>query len=205
MQKKFISNLALMVLLNLLIKPVAIFGIDAEVQNRTDDYGLYFSLLNFSLLLNILLDLGINNFTTKNVAQNPAAAFKYFGKVATLRFALFVLYAVVCFTTAFAVGWNEYEIYLLSFLVLNQFIITLIAYTRSLFGGLHMFKTDALISVLDRFLLIVFCGILLYTPIINYSFKIEWFIWIQTFCYTFTLLIALTILISRFGIPKDSR
>ena len=34
MQKKFISNLALMVLLNLLVKPIAIFGIDAAVQNR---------------------------------------------------------------------------------------------------------------------------------------------------------------------------
>ena len=54
-----------MVVLNLLVKPIAIFGIDAEVQDRvgTEDYGLYFALLNFSFLFNILLDFGINNFT----------------------------------------------------------------------------------------------------------------------------------------------
>ena len=59
MQKKFISNLILLALLNLVIKPVAIFGIDVTVQNRvgSEDYGLYFSLLNFTYLFNILLTL----------------------------------------------------------------------------------------------------------------------------------------------------
>ncbi|MFT5859245.1 MAG: hypothetical protein ACI865_001345, partial [Flavobacteriaceae bacterium] len=33
MQRKFLSGLALMLFLNLLIKPIAIFGIDAKIQN----------------------------------------------------------------------------------------------------------------------------------------------------------------------------
>ena len=67
MQRVFFSNLILMVLLNLLVKPIALFGIDATVQNRVgpESYGLYFSLLNLSVIFNTLLDLGINNFTTK--------------------------------------------------------------------------------------------------------------------------------------------
>jgi O-antigen/teichoic acid export membrane protein len=92
--------------------------------------------------------------------------------------------------------------YMLSFLILNQFIITLIAYTRSHFGGLLLFKTDAVISVLDRFLLIIFCGILIYTPVTNTPFKIEWFIWIQTLCYGITLVVAAIMLFSKFGVPK---
>ncbi len=204
MQKKFISNLALMVLLNLLVKPMAIFGIDAAVQNSVpgEDYGIYFSLLNFSFLFNILLDLGINNFTTKNVAQYPAMASKYLGKVLSFRIVLFVLYAVVSFTVAIVLQWDSYELYLLSFLVFNQFIITLIAYSRSYFGGLLLFKTDAIISVLDRFLLIIFCGILLYLPVTDTPFKIEWFIWIQTGCYLITLLVAIILILVQFGVPK---
>jgi O-antigen/teichoic acid export membrane protein len=203
MQKKFISNLALMVLLNLLVKPIAIFGIDAKVQNLVpEDYGIYFALLNFSFLFNILLDFGINNFTTKSVAQHPQTASKYLEKVLGFRFMLFVLYAVISFTIALVLQWNSYELFLLSFLVLNQFIITLIAYTRSYFGGFLMFKTDALISVLDRFLLIIFCGLLIYLPSNNFDFKIEWFIWIQTGCYLFTLLIAIILLFSKFGVPR---
>lgn len=193
-----------MVLLNLLVKPIAIFGIDAEVQRIVpqEDYGTYFALLNFSFLFNILLDFGINNFTTKNVAIHPQMAGKYLDKVLGFRFMLFILYAVVSFTIALILNWNTYELYLLSFLVFNQFIITLIAYTRSYFGGSLMFKTDAIISVLDRFLLIIFCGILLYLPVTEQKFQIEWFIWIQTACYILTLIIAVTLLFAKFGIPK---
>lgn len=193
-----------MVLLNLLVKPIAIFGIDAEVQNSVpeEDYGTYFALLNFSFLFNILLDFGINNFTTKNVAQHPQMAGKYLDKVLGFRFMLFVLYTIVSFTIALTLQWNPYEIYLLSFLIFNQFIITLIAYTRSYFGGSLMFKTDAIISVLDRFLLIIFCGILLYLPVTDQQFQIEWFIWIQTACYIITLFVAVTLLFAKFGVPK---
>jgi len=193
-----------MVLLNLLIKPIAIFGIDAAVQDTVpeEDYGIYFSLLNFSFLFNILLDLGINNFTTKNVAQYPAMASKYMGKVLGFRIVLFALYALVSYAIALIIGWNSYELYLLSFLIFNQFIITLIAYARSYFGGLLLFQTDAIISVLDRFLLIIFCGILLYFPVTDIPFKIEWFIWIQTGCYLITFIVAVILIFVQFGVPK---
>ena len=90
MQRKFISNLILLVILNLIVKPISIFGIDATVQNRVgaDDYGLYFSLLTLTLLFNIILDLGINNFTTKNIAQYPHIVKRYIGKLLTFRFVL---------------------------------------------------------------------------------------------------------------------
>ena len=204
MQKKFISNLALMILLNLLVKPLAIFGIDAAVQNRvgTEAYGIYFSLLNFSVLFNILLDFGITNFTTKNIAQSPITALKYMSQVITFRFILFVLYAIVSFGIAIVLGWNRHEIYLLSILVFNQFIIALIAYVRSHFGGLLMFKTDAFISVLDRLLLIIMCGAVLYLPLTDTPFQIEWFIWIQTICYVLALLISFAMLFVKIGVPK---
>ena len=52
MRKTFLSHLFLIVLLNLLVKPLAIFGIDAQVQNEVGaaEYGFYFSLLNFTML-----------------------------------------------------------------------------------------------------------------------------------------------------------
>ena len=61
MQKKFLTNLGLLVLVTLLVKPFWILFIDREVQNvvGTENYGFYFALLNFSFLFNILLGLGI--------------------------------------------------------------------------------------------------------------------------------------------------
>ena len=52
-QKKFVTNLALLLFLNLLIKPFWILGIDREVQNLVGEkeYGLYFALFNLSLVV----------------------------------------------------------------------------------------------------------------------------------------------------------
>ena len=49
MKRKFIWNLLLVVVLNILIKPFYILGIDAEVINRVGAsvYGNYFALINF--------------------------------------------------------------------------------------------------------------------------------------------------------------
>ena len=195
-----------MLVLNMLIKPLAVFGIDAEVQNRVgaENYGTYFALLNFTFLFNIILDAGINNFTTKSVAQHPNAAMRYLGKLIGFRFLLFITYTIITVGIALTLGRTKHELFLLCFLIMNQFLITLIAYARSHFGGLLMFKTDAFISVLDRFLLILFCGSVLYFNTTDTTFKIEWYIWIQSICYSISFLVAAILLIRKIGIPTIS-
>ena len=203
MQKKFISNLLLVIALNLLVKPLAIFGIDATVQNKVgaEAYGLYFSLLNLSFLFNILMDIGINNFTTRNVSRYPHIASKYLGKLFSFRIVLFFIYAITTLAIGIGLGYRDQSLYFLLILILNQWLVTLIAYIRSHFGGLQMFKTDALISVLDKLLLILFCGYLLLSQP-KEPFFIEWFIGIQTACYALTLLISFFILLKQIGVPK---
>jgi O-antigen/teichoic acid export membrane protein len=202
MQKKFFTNLTLLILLNLLVKPIAIFGIDVAVQNRVDaeNYGMYFSLLNLSLLFNIFMDIGINNFTTTQVARYPKIASHYIHKLFSFRFLLFGVYALITLTLSYLMNYTKHEITLLSIFIFNQFLITLTAYFRSHFGGLHLFKTDAFISVLDRLLLIFICGALLLTS--KTQFKIEWFLWSQTIAYACTFIISFILLTRKIGLPK---
>jgi hypothetical protein len=57
LKKEFLLNILLLVFINLLIKPLFIFGIDLGVQNRLgDQYGLYFALLNLTYLSQIVND-----------------------------------------------------------------------------------------------------------------------------------------------------
>jgi O-antigen/teichoic acid export membrane protein len=72
MQKRFFSSLALSLFLNLLIKPFSVLVIDAGVQRvlGNEAYGQYFVLLSLSLVFNVFLDLGINNFTTRFIARH---------------------------------------------------------------------------------------------------------------------------------------
>ena len=204
MQRIFFSGLFITLLLNILIKPLALFGIDAVVQNKVGpyDYGTYFSLLNLSILFNIVLDIGINNYTTKKVAQDPQKAADYFGKVMVLRFVLFIVYTFFTLSIGYVIGYGEKQFLMLAFLMFNQLLIMIIQFSRSYFSGFHLFKTDAIISVLDKSLLILLCGFVLYAPIINESFEIFWFIGVQTICYLITVMVALFLLLRKIN-AKD--
>jgi O-antigen/teichoic acid export membrane protein len=196
MKGSFISNLFLSLFLNLLIKPVSLLVIDAEVQNRVgaENYGLYFSLLNLTVLFNILVDLGINNYTIRTMAQDPSLATKHVGRIIVLRLFLFIVYCIFTLSIALTIGYRGHELLLIAVLIINQLLVMFTAYARSYFSGLHYFKTDSLISVFDRFLLIIFCGSLLFLNITSEPFQIEWYIIIQTLCYLITAVISFVFL-----------
>jgi O-antigen/teichoic acid export membrane protein len=204
MQKKFITNLALLILLNIVVKPFTIFGIDASVQNivGSQAYGVYFALLNISFLFSMVMDLGINNYTTKNLAQYPEIVSRYMRKVFSFRLLLFVIYACITFILALSLGYESSHLPMLLLLVFNQLLVTLIAYFRSHFSGLLLFKTDAIISVLDRLLLLLICGTFLLSPAYKSHFQIETYVIIQTVSYSITFLIAFFLLVSKIGFPR---
>lgn len=181
--------------LNLLVKPFFILGIDAEVQNQvgSETYGLYFALLNFSFLFNILLDFGITNYNTKTLAQHPHLAQNQLGALLGLRTILLLVYAIFTLGMGIVIGYKTDDLSLLSVLILNQFFVAIILFMRSNFAGLHRFKLDAIFSVMDRLLLIILCSYLLWFRSSQTPFQIEWFVWSQTAAYGFSACVALII------------
>lgn len=172
-------------------------GIDAEVQNRVGEaiYGNYFALLNFSFLLNILLDLGLTNYNARNIAQHPQQVSNHFGKLLSLRFLLFFLYAAATGLAGLFIGFSGEEGWLLMLLMINQFLVAIVQFSRSNLAGLHLFKTDAFISVLDRLLLIAICSVMLWTNWLGGELKIEWFVYAQTIAYGTAAVISIAVLL----------
>ena len=152
-QKKFIGNLGLLIILNLLIKPFWILGIDRTVQNTvgSENYGLFFALFNFSFLLNIFLDAGITGFNNRHIARNPEDLPNTIGKIVVLKLILAIIYAVFTIGAGILVGYGQDQMEMLYFLCFNQFLLSFILYFRSNISGLHLFKTDSMLSVLDHF------------------------------------------------------
>ena len=199
MNRKFATNLAFLLFLNFLVKPFYILGIDAEVQNRvgTEDYGMYFSILGFTFLFQILLDVGIVNFNTRTISQQPFLLKKHFSKIFSLRIILAVIYGVFVLGLGAVIGYNSSEIKMLSWLIFNQILAAFVLYLRSNLAGLLLFKHDSIVSVLDRFLLIIICSLLLWGGIMKEPFDIYWFIYAQTFTYAVTAIVALLFLLSK--------
>lgn len=199
MNRKFITNLTFLLFLNFLVKPFYIIGIDAEIQNRVgnENYGFYASLLAFTFLFNILLDLGIVNFNTRTISQQPFLLSKYFSRIFSLRLILALVYGVFILLLGSLIGYNSIQIYLLIWLIFNQILAAFTLYFRSCLTGLLLFKYDSIVSVLDRFLLIIICSILLWGGITDQDFQIYWFVYAQTFAYGITAIVAFIFLLSN--------
>ena len=169
MQQRFLSNLILILALNLLVKPFYLLGIDAEVQARvgTESYGLYFSLVNLSFLLNFLLDFGINNYNTRQVAHSGSVQRDRFSGILLLRSGLALVYMLILLSVGVLLGYQGYTIYLLFILGINQALSAFLLFFRSNLSGMHLFRQDSFMSVLDRILLILLIGALLLFPILG--------------------------------------
>jgi len=204
MRRKFITNLALVLVLNLLTKPFWVLVVDRKVQNLvgTEGFGNYYALLNFSFILNILLDLGITNFNNRNISQHHFLVTKHVSSIIALRIVLTFVYLIIAFIVGTIIGYNFFQFEQLGFLLLNQVFISFILYLRSNIAGLHMFRTDSFISVLDRLIMIMICSVLIWGHVTHEQFKVQWYIYAQCTGYCLTAIITLLIVIKRVKLKK---
>jgi len=197
----FTTNLLLLVFVNILIKPFWIFGIDRTVQNTlgAGEYGMFYTLFNISLLFNILLDFGLTNFNNREISRHPQLLGKYLSNIVGIKIALSVLYGVVTLLFAFTLGYRNHEIVLLLGLVANQVLSSFVLYLRSNLSGLQLFRLDSLLSVLDKALMIIICGIMLWTQWVPIKFNIDVFVLSQTVSYILTAVFAFIFVLKNSG------
>lgn len=152
--KHFFKGLSWLLALNLLIKPVWIFGIDRQVQNIVghEAYGSYFALYNLTYILLFLADAGLSNMLTQRLAAQPNLDIRQLLK---LKLGLLTLYALVCFGVASLADVSQGTI--LHLLIVTQSLTSLFVFLRSLLTAKQAFKTDAIFSVLDKTLLLLLC------------------------------------------------
>lgn len=182
-----------------MVKPFWILGIDVSVQNRVgaEAYGMYYPIFGFSILLNIILDLGITNYNNKNIAQHRQMLGRYFSGIFNVKLFLGILYMLITLSFGYFIGYEGKEFYLLFLLGINQFLSSMILYLRSNISGLHLFKTESILSVMDRLLMVIICSVLLWSDIFGGVFKIEWFVYAQFWAYLMTAIVAFAIVYQK--------
>ena len=198
-KRDFVFNIAILIFLNLLVKPFWILGVDVAVQNRVGaaSYGLYFAIFNFTYLFNVVLDMGITNFNNRNIARHSHLLSKHLSGILILKLLLGGLYMLITFGVAAIIGYDTLHFKLLFWMSINQFLNALILYLRSNVSALMMFKTDSVLSVLDRILMVGICSILLWTNVLHTKFTIEHFIYAQTASYALAALAAAAVVVSK--------
>ena len=185
MRRNFISNLGFLLFLNLIVKPFWIFGIDRSVQNAVgaEEYGIYFAIFNYTFLFHILLDVGINNFNSRAVAREEKLVNSYLPNILGMKLMLAIGYVLICCLGMSTLSLPPDKMPLLWCMVFNQILVSFVLYFRSNLQGLHLFRQDGVLSVLDRSLMIVVCALLLWGNFSQQQFQIEWFVYAQTAAY----------------------
>ncbi len=196
MNREFFLNAVFLLVVNLLIKPFYVFGIERTIQDTVGahEYGLYATLFSFTFLFFIANDFGIHYFNNRAVAQTPAIAGRYLQNILVLKSLLTVFYIAIVLLAALLRGFESGVFYLIIFIALNHVFISFVAYTRSNISGLGLYRTDSLISTLDKVILIVICGVLLWGGVADGPFQIEWFVHAQNTAWLITAIIAFIIL-----------
>lgn len=197
MNREFILNILLLVFINLLIKPAFIFGIDLTVQNRIGaDYGLYFALLNLTYIFQIFNDFGVQSFNNRYISRHPQLLPKYFPNLLAIKGLLSIFYIFLSLLVAWGtLGYGWRELPLLLILLFNSVLAQLILFLRSNISGLGHYRLDSYLSSLDKLLMLVTCGVLLFAPPLpGIPFNIETFALAQSLALLLTALIVFRLL-----------
>lgn len=199
------SNIVFLIVLNLLVKPFWIFGIELTVQNRlgAEAYGNYFALFNFVILFQILLDLGINSFNNRQISQKSELLPSYFSSIVVLKLLMALAYGVIVLIVASALGYDAYQIKLLGILMIGQVALSFLLYFRSNLGALQLFKRDGLLSIGDKLIMIAVMGALLWTQFGVGKVSIVSFAGIQTIAFVVMALMGVLLVLRE--IKKDGR
>ena len=186
--KKFLSHLSWLMVLNLTIKPLYLLVIDAKIQDTLgpEAWGQFFPLLSLSVLLNILLDLGLANHTTRMIAQNPAELNGRFTGGWRAKLWLLPLYLVGLLGIGFLLGYRGDAMAWLAWTGINQALLSAVLYNRSGLQGAGDHIADAWISISDRAILLIAMGVLLWNVD---GFRLEWLLGGTTvaLCISFAL------------------
>ena len=185
MRRYFVKNILFVIAVNVLVKPIWAFFIDRPVQNSVapGSYGTYQALMNLAIIFQIVLDFGITSYNTRTIAQNPDKLSTLFPSMLSARLVLIPVYMVLAFSWAIIFKYHGWELMLLGGVLLIQALNTIVLFIRSNVAALQRFKTDGILSIADRLLMIIICGFMLLYPPLAHRFNIEWFVLTQVVCY----------------------
>ncbi|MCB9310414.1 MAG: oligosaccharide flippase family protein [Lewinellaceae bacterium] len=163
--------------MNIIVKPLYLFGIDVHVQNLLGihTYGLYFDYFNFVFIFQFIADPGLQNWNSQWLSKNRSKAPNHIIPLLVTKILLSIAFFIAIFLVSFFLGYDDKK--LLFFLGLNIVLITFFSLGRTVLSGIGHYRFDSFFSALDKTLLLIIVGGLL---MVNTDFSLYTFVLGQT-------------------------
>ncbi len=207
-KKEFLFNIILLLVINVLVKLIYLFLIDANVQNTIgpSEYGIFLALFNYSYLFQFINDPGLQSYNTTSIASGKVTGKSQLSELLGLKIMLSGLFLIVVLAGGLLIGYrSEWIISLLMLIAVNHILSTLYMLLRSTLSASGFYRHDSWISALDKLLMIFILGYFLLFS--DENFQLYHFIIGQMISYVLACLTAMVILykLELIAIPTFSR
>lgn len=126
-----------------------------------ENWGLYTAMFALGFLFVVVADLGVNSFTTRELASSPGRLTQLYPTLFGFKLVLSLLYPIAMMAIGkWIFGYDDRHLYILFLASLAHAAAQLFAFFRANIQAFQRFKLDAFASVIDRAaLLIVTAGL----------------------------------------------
>jgi len=200
-KREFLINIGLLLLINLLVKPLYLIGVDAHIQNMVgpETYGVYFALFNLVFMLQVIIEPGIQSYNSKTIAQDPASLDYHLPNILGIKAVLLVIFMGVVAATFYLSGYTTDLLQLALLIGVNLFLSTSYIFLRTNIAAIGKYRWDSFLSALDKVLMLIILGTLSWLPSLRDQFTIMWLVYGQLASYLLACLVAIGLLVSHLG------
>jgi O-antigen/teichoic acid export membrane protein len=180
---RFHKSVGLLLLLNLLLKPLWVFVVDRNIQLHfgNETYGQYYSLVNLSLIFTVWIDFGLTNYFIANNAHHGTQLKSIqLNTILIAKLLGTVFYFTVTVFSFFVLSDTQFILLvILCFIqIVNSYFISL----RAALQSKQDFKVDTFFSLFDKSLAFIIMLIVLFTPFLITRLDIFHYASIQLLC-----------------------
>ncbi len=200
MKKEFYVNIIILVAINAIVKPFYLLVVEVNVQNILggNTWGYYFELLSFVYLFQFINDPGILQYNTVNLAKTDDKTNVEY--ILGLKIILAGLFLSCIIISHLVLGDRSFG--MLFLISLNFILASLFILMRSSISATGAYRTDSIISSMDKIILLVLLVVILWGINLKDTFTIWWFISCQVFSSFAALVIAFFIFSKKLGSVK---
>lgn len=197
MKREFIINIILLIFINLMIKPLYIFGIEAKIQNIVGptEYGMYFAYFNFVFLFQFINDPGLQNWNAQYVPKNREKINTHFPYILQSKILLASIFIGIVGILGSVLGFGNMRLLLL--LSVNMILSSLFMVIRTTLSGMGFYRVDSLLSALDKAMMIIILAYLIWFSSSKEDLSIFTFVYGQLAAYIISVVVALIILLTK--------
>ncbi|AHJ97039.1 oligosaccharide flippase family protein [Hymenobacter swuensis] len=184
-----------MVLLNLLVKPGWVV-LENVVQDRIGHelFGTFTALLTLATIVAAVSDLGTTQLTTKRLAASPSFFTDFFPTLLPLRAGLGVGFLALTVGLGWVLGYRGHWLLLLAITAAGLLLTQYTLFLRGVLQAHQRFNTDAVLSVLERLLLL---GLVL--ALLPMGLTLDRFVGVRTVAVLFTFLLLVGLIRRLYG------